>query len=94
MKNFVLVEVDSGEVAQTTCLGSDEVVPIVIDFDYLETEPEEARDVLEILEGIDLPDASGNLLKYKERLGSIVEGNEEEDEEFDEEEDEDPELES
>lgn len=83
-RNYVLVEVSAGEVAETTVIGSSETEVIVLDFDSLEIDTDEARDKLLELDDIGLTDPTGKLMEYKDRLQGIVD---EADQEFDEEDD-------
>lgn len=88
-RNYVLILVEGGEVADTTVVGAAETVPIVLDFDNLEIDVEEAREKLGELDDINLDDPSGKLAEYKDRLQGIVdEADEEEFEDEDEIEDE------
>ena len=68
------------------------MIPIVLDFDNLDIDTEDAREKLLELQDIGLSDPSGKLVEYKDRLQAIVDEADEEEfaeEDFEDEDDED-----
>ena len=82
----VIVEVEDNSVSDTHVIGSTNVAVIVLDWDLLETDPDEAKGLLKEVNELP-PDEITDPIRA--RLEEIIEDDEDEDDEDDEDEDED-----
>ena len=84
----VIVEVEDNEVSDTHVIGDQDVHVVVIDWDHIDCDPEEAKSLLEEME--DLPGTNVTEAIFT-RLKDIIENNEEEEALFDNDDDDDEE---